>query len=80
MKNKRKVIKILQEISGKKRVAESVNLRTGLGLDSLEMVRLMIALEERLGVELAEADMDPAALRTVRDVVTLAEKYSGESE
>ena len=80
MKNKRKVIKILQEISGKKRVAESVNLRTGLGLDSLEMVRLMIALEERLGVELAEADMDQATLRTVRDVVTLAEKYSGESE
>lgn len=80
MKNKRKVIKILQEISGKKRVAESVNLRTGLGLDSLEMVRLMIALEERLGVELVEADMDPATLRTVRDVVTLAEKYSGESE
>lgn len=80
MKNKRKTIAILKEISGKKRVAESVNLRTGLGLDSLEMVRLMIALEERLGVELAEADMDPAALRTVRDVVTLAEKYSGESE
>lgn len=76
MKNKREVIALLREISGKKRITEAMRLRTDLGFDSLEMVRLMIALEERFEIELDESDMNPAYLSSVGDILELVGKYT----
>ena len=76
MKNKREVIALLREISGKKRISEAMWLRTDLGFDSLEMVRLMIALEERFEIELDESDMNPAYLSSVGDILELVGKYT----
>ena len=76
MKNKREVIALLREISGKKRISEAMRLRTDLGFDSLEMVRLMIALEERFEIELDESDMNPAYLSSVGDILELVGKYT----
>ncbi len=79
MKNKREVIALLREISGKKRISEAMWLRTDLGFDSLEMVRLMIALEERFEIELDESDMNPAYLSSVGDILELVGKYTDRS-
>ena len=54
---------------------ETDRLKEDCGLDSLSLVSVVVALEEAAGVAFDDGDLDPAALRTVRDLVTLAEKY-----
>ena len=46
----------------------SVRLREDLGVDSLTMVDLVIDLEDRLGVEFTDADLDPSVLLTLDDL------------
>ena len=53
-------------------------LTTDLGLDSLGMISLLVALEDTFHIELDESDMDPLALQTVADIVQLIEKYMEE--
>ncbi len=54
-------------------------LSEDLKIDSLGLVTLLIMLEESLGIELDEADMDPFKLLTVDDVISLAEKYKNKN-
>lgn len=54
---------------------ETDRLKENCGLDSLSLVSVVVALEEAAGVTFDDGDLDPAALRTVRDLITLAEKY-----
>lgn len=58
----------------------AMTLKEELGLDSLRLVELMVALEEALGVQLEESDLDPAELVTVGDVYRLAGKYEATRE
>ena len=51
-------------------------LKNDLGLDSLSMVELMLALEEAFDIEFEMDDLDPAKLKTVADVYVLIEKYA----
>lgn len=44
-----------------------------LGIDSLDWIECMLALEDELQVELP--DPDPATLRTVQDVVDIVERH-----
>lgn len=55
--------------------APAMALKEDLGLDSLRLVELMVELEEALGIQWEESDLDPAALTTVGDVYRLADKY-----
>ena len=50
-------------------------LKDDLGIDSLRLVEVLVALEEEFGVTLKEADLDPEAIQTVGDVYALMEKY-----
>lgn len=50
-------------------------IKEDCGLDSLSLVSVIVRLEEALGKEFDDGDLDPAALITVGDVITLAEKY-----
>ena len=68
------VLNMLCELSGKERVSEDAQLET-LGLDSLDMVTMLVTIEDKAGIELAPEDMNPFDLRTVQDVISLAEKY-----
>ena len=70
-----KVIALISEISGAQDVQLNYTLDGDIGLDSLGMVTLLLELEACIGRELMESDMDPFALKTVSDVVALAEKY-----
>ena len=45
---------------------------TSLGLDSLDLVETMLAIEDRLGVEFTSEEI--ADLVTIRDVIKLIEK------
>lgn len=58
----------------------AMTLKEELGLDSLRLVELMVALEEALAVQLEESDLDPAELVTVGDVYRLAGKYEATQE
>ena len=74
-----KVYDILRELSGMDVFDGSSTLQGDLGLDSLLMVTLILALEDELKIELDESDMNPFDLLTVDDAVKLSEKYCGGS-
>lgn len=69
------IIKMLAELSGHQTVTEKDSLTETLGLDSLDMVTMLLSIEELLGVELVPEDMNPFELKTVSDVLCLAQKY-----
>lgn len=72
------MLDLIKEISGMKTVNIEDNLQTDLGLDSMQLVILLIQMEERLHIEFNETDMNPFDLVTAGDVVLLAERYCGD--
>lgn len=66
---------LLTELSGLNEITDEATLTDDLGLDSLDMVTMLVTIEDKLGVELLPEDMNPFDLTTVDDVVRLAEKY-----
>lgn len=75
----KKIVDFLTEL-GAENITPTSKLRDDLGLDSLQMVILLIALEDIFEIELEEADIDPALLVTVEDVISLTKKYTQPSE
>ena len=75
---KHTVINIIQDLSEKEDVREEDRLTEDLALDSLNRVLLLVSLEEELGIELDESDMNPFDLITAADVCALVCKYKGE--
>lgn len=75
----KKIVDFLTEL-GAENINPTSELRDDLGLDSLQMVILLIALEDIFEIELEEADIDPALLVTVEDVISLTKKYTQPSE
>lgn len=71
----RKIVEILTEL-GAENITPAAALRDDLGLDSLQMVNLLITIEEVFQIELEETDIDPTSLRTVEDVISLTKKYT----
>jgi acyl carrier protein len=71
----KKIVDFLTEL-GAENITPTSELRDDLGLDSLQMVILLIALEDIFEIELEEADIDPALLVTVEDVISLTKKYT----
>ena len=69
------VNEILKEKSFCENITAELKLHEDLGLDSLNMVELMVELEERFNIEIDESDLDPAALQTVEQVYALVAKY-----
>ena len=47
------------------------------GLDSVRLLDLILAIEDRFGLELSESDPELAAVETVRDLVDLIERRRG---
>ena len=78
MELEKRVYKVLEEISGVKKISKSDNLQEDLAFDSLGMVTLLIELEDEFGIEFDESDLNPFDLKTVREVVDLVDKYCGE--
>ena len=72
-----KVCVILSELSGIETICLEHELQSDLGLDSLQMVTLLMMLEENFQITLDESDMNPFDLVNVWQVVDLVEKYVG---
>ena len=72
-----KVTVILSELSGMETICLKHELQNDLGLDSLQMVTLLIMLEENFQIVLDESDMNPFDLINVWHIVDLVEKYIG---
>lgn len=75
MNIKEKVYEILRDLSGLDEISDVDLLQMDLGLDSLNMVTLLIELEDCFNIEFEESDMNPFALKKVEDIVELIEKY-----
>ena len=75
----KKIVDFLTEL-GAENITLTSELRDDLGLDSLQMVILLIALEDIFEIELEETDIDPGLLVTVEDVISLTKKYTQPSE
>ncbi len=72
------VTNIIQDLSQKENIRSEDRLTEDLALDSLNRVLLLVSLEEALGIELDESDMNPFDLITVADVCSLVCRYKGE--
>ena len=75
MELQKRVFELLEEITQVEKISVYDELAADLGLDSLGMITLLVALEDTFNIELDESDMDPLALQTVDDIVQLVEKY-----
>lgn len=73
---KDKINQILMEKSFCEEILPEHRLHDDLGLDSLNMVELMVELEEQFNIELDESDLDPAKLQTVKQIYALVAKYT----
>lgn len=54
-------------------ITEQTNIRTELGLNSLELVNMAVAIEDEFEVEIP--DREALGLETVGDVMAVIEKY-----
>lgn len=75
---KEKVNEILKGKSFCDEITSDLKLRKDLGLDSLNMVELMVEIEDNFNIEIEESDLDPAALQTVSQIYDLVKKYTEE--
>lgn len=75
MKIKEQVFDIIRSLSSVEEISISDNLQEDIGMDSLGLVMLLLAIEDDFSIELQESDMNPYDLLTVGDVVELVEEY-----
>jgi acyl carrier protein len=66
---------ILVKRSGASDVAADQNL-TDAGLTSLDMVRLMLAIEDEFEIEIPQRRMTPANFRTIAAIETLVSAFA----
>lgn len=71
----KEILKIIAEFSAveEKEISIQASL-TGLGIDSLKLVELIIAIEDRLNVRFEDAGILPQKLVVVKDIFNLLEK------
>lgn len=79
MDTKEKVFSILKDLACAEEITEQSSLQEDVGLDSLNMVTLLIELEDGFGITLDESSMNPFDLVTVADVIDLVDRYTGDS-
>ena len=68
----RKVICEYAEIPAEN-ITEETNIRPELGLNSLELINMAVAIEDEFGVEIP--DREALGIETVGDTIKLIEKY-----
>ena len=70
-----RVIRIIAEYSDvpPEEINENTNIRADLGLNSLELVNMAVAIEDEFDAEIP--DREALGLETVADIVALLERY-----
>lgn len=73
---KKDLYELISELQGvKQNMNENDSLKKDLGLDSLMLVSLIVAIEERLHIEIKDSDLSAENLETVGNLCTMLEKY-----
>ena len=75
MNIKEKTIKVISELTPQNEINNDSRLVEDLGIDSLNMVLLLINIETAFSFSLKEEDMNPYKLVTVNDVILLVKRY-----
>lgn len=75
MKTEEKVKRVLKKTSGAERLSATSSLKADLGLDSMQLVELLVTLEDEFKISLKEADMNPEKLKNVGSVIRLVNRY-----
>ena len=75
MKVREKISEILSELTGIDSINTDDALQEDLGLNSIQMVTLLIMIEDNFNIFLDESDMNPYDLIYVYQVVDVVEKY-----
>ena len=73
---KKSVSEIIKQKGYSAEIIPKLKLKEDLGLDSLDIVELIVELEEQYNIEIDESDLDPAKLQTLGQVHDLVEKYT----
>lgn len=69
------VLNILNELAEESEIRLDSRLQEDLGLDSIQMITLLMELEDSFQILLDESDMNPFELTTVENIITLVKKY-----
>lgn len=80
MKIYENVVEILKELSGCENISPADHLENDLGLDSLDLVTLLVSIEDEFEIELDESDMNPFDFETVQNVINIIKKYVGDND
>ncbi len=75
MKVREKISEILSELTGIDTIDIEDSLQEDLGLNSIQMVTLLIMIEDNFNIFLDESDMNPYDLVYVYQVVDMVKKY-----
>ena len=75
MKVREKISEILSELTGIDSINTDDALQEDLGLNSIQMVTLLIMIEDNFNIFLDESDMNPYDLIYVYQIVDVVEKY-----
>lgn len=71
-----RIIAVIQELCPvDTRITEEMLLKEDLGFDSLKLVQLLVLIEEKMGFEFEESDLDPSSLVSIGDYNRLVAKY-----
>lgn len=70
-----RIYKILAAISGMDDITPEQGLVTDIGLNSLRMVEVVIAIEDEFDILFQQSDMNFYKLKNVRDLISLVESY-----
>lgn len=72
---KTNIIDIISSISADTDFKTDARLKEDLGIDSLRLVELMVAVEDKLDIRFELSDLDSGNLKTVQDVIDVTQKY-----
>lgn len=70
-----KISEILSELTGIDSINTKDSLQEDLGLNSIQMVTLLIMIEDTFGIFLNEEDMNPYDLVYVYQIIDMVKKY-----
>ncbi len=70
-----RVHKVLTDISGNEKITNDQNLTTDLGLSSLRMFELVIAIEDEFNIMFNQSDLNFYKLNNVGELITLIDTY-----
>ena len=66
---------IAEAAAGGVEFSDTANLKEELGLDSLSIASVIIALEDEFGIRFDDGDLDPAKLSTTSNLAELVSRY-----